>query len=96
MIPLGNKRIVFTYDRKLDRYSAGFLIIEPTDLRYIADKALTNDEYDLLSEVIDFGRLFSGDLELHSITPDELDIVTQMGEFHETRFAELYDKLVNL
>jgi hypothetical protein len=96
MIPIDKKRIVFTYDRNLDRYSAGFLVIEPTDLRYIADKALTNDEQDMLAEVVDFGRLFSGDLELHSITPDELDIVTQMGEFHETRFAELYDKLVNL
>ena len=95
MIPLGNKRIVFTYDRKLDRYSAGFLIIEPTDLRYIADKALTNDEYDLLSEVIDFERLFSGDLELHSLALEELDLVTQFGEFHETRFAELYDQLVS-
>lgn len=95
MIPLDKKRVVFTYDRKLDRYSAGFLIIEPTDLRYIADKALTNDEYDMLIEVVDFERLFSGDLELHSLPLEELDLVTQVGEFHETRFAELYDQLVS-
>ena len=95
MIPIDKKRVVFTYDRKLDRYSAGFLIIEPTDLRYIADKALTNDEYDMLIEVVDFERLFSGDLELHSLPLEELDLVTQFGEFHETRFAELYNQLVS-
>lgn len=87
------KRIVFTYSRDLDRFTAGFIVIEPTDIRYIASKAVTNDEQDMLAIAVDFDGLASGDMENHSLTLEELDIVKEFGEWGETYFAELVDKL---
>lgn len=91
---MSNKTVSFWYDRKLDRFNAQFVKFEPLDAVIVAEKVLTNDEYELLAMVADFDGLASEDIENLTVSLEDIDFVASFSEFDETNFAELYEKLL--